>query len=144
MKQREIKFRAWDNKGKVMLDWLCIRQSAFNRGETQLMYDVFTAPSFVNDCGFILMQYTGLKDKNGVEIFEGDILQFTTERSMGFPENGKLITLSPVEFGQFTVKENALFRFVGFHIDGGSIEYQVNSHNAVVVGNIHQNKNLIQ
>jgi len=73
---REIKFRAWDNKGKVILDWLCIRQSAFNRGDTQLMYDVFTAPSFVDDCGFMLMQYTGLKDKNGKEIYEGDIVRY--------------------------------------------------------------------
>lgn len=70
---REIKFRAWSNKDKQMLDWLCIKQSAFNRGDDQLMYRIFTAPSF-GDNGFTLMQYTGCKDCTGKEIYEGDML----------------------------------------------------------------------
>ena len=52
---REIKFRAWD---KDLLK----------------MYSKWTViPD--DDRSHILMQYTGLKDKNGVEIYEGDILK---------------------------------------------------------------------
>jgi len=68
---REIKFRAWDKKGKrirYILDGLhcdfnfCNPQEFWNWSKEE----------------YILMQYTGLKDKNGVEIYEGDIVQYCT------------------------------------------------------------------
>ena len=53
---REIKFRAWDKKGQMGM----INNPILN--------------VVLEDKRYIIMQFTGLKDKNGKEIFEGDIL----------------------------------------------------------------------
>ena len=60
---REIKFRAWDTRQKKMVGDF---DSGFN-------YRWFECQH--KDC-HVLMQYTGLKDKNGKEIYEGDVVQF--------------------------------------------------------------------
>lgn len=54
---REIKFRAWDGQQLVPITRVKVPSNTFK------------------DSGDVLMQYTGLKDKNGKEIFEGDIVR---------------------------------------------------------------------
>lgn len=67
---REIKFRAWDKKNK---EW-------FYFGLNEVYGMGQDSPNGYAEINFDeIMQYTGLKDKNNKEIYEGDILKFNTK-----------------------------------------------------------------
>lgn len=74
----KMKFRAWDNIGKCMLDWNTICQTAFNRDDKNgygLMYRILTNQAAGNDnYGFCVMLWTGLQDKNKNDVYNGDII----------------------------------------------------------------------
>jgi hypothetical protein len=78
-----FKFRAWDNKGKCMLDWLCITQTAFNRLDQHgrgLMYTILTNQATAqDDFGFVVMPYSGLHDSNDNPIYAGDLVKLTDQ-----------------------------------------------------------------
>jgi len=112
---RKIAFRAWDNQNNCMAIASSKKYSPINTSQC-------LAESAIQD-SYILMQYTGLKDKNGVEIYEGDVYHHIT--------TGKRCK---IVFGDGRFYCNA---------EGLSSYSLLNINNGEVIGNIHENPELL-
>lgn len=121
---REIKFRAFSGISMVESDEFTIDGDT---GAVRLTsYSSYGEPTELMD-SWTLMQYTGLKDKNGVEIYENDVLV-------------KLhCDAGVVEFlnGSFSCKVKTPKGYRWYHIGD-------NAEISAVVGNIHENPELLE
>jgi len=105
---REIEFRAWDKDGEKF--------SSIALGYALRDINYYT--------DYVWEQYTGLKDKNGVKIFEGDILRLDwIKRSY----------INPVKFS-----------YGRFELDLNIPLSETFSAHSEILGNIHQNPELLQ
>ena len=123
---REIKFRAWDGELKEMLDW----DKFFNLDIAQ----VFESKG---SWRIYPMQYTGLKDKYGNEIYDGDYIRYSMRTI-----NGSIYTHVCRVFQH----ESGTWRIEGYHEDNHSYETKGTVYAAhlicEVIGNIYENPEL--
>ena len=151
---REIKFRAWDWEKMVQLPIIglqheheanpCIyKYKAGDESSEELLYYSDSMP----------MQYTWLKDKNGKEIYEGDIIEYCYIDPMGWMHEDTHGFNDIVEYRNwmFWHQQKRKFTPLEDNIKKSQGEYIPNCWNKVVywdfiwkvIGNIYENPELI-
>jgi len=140
--EREIKFRAWDKDKKNMVYHENVNYDAYYNLEGWDVSDLFAINTLLAKEHYIYEQYTGLKDKNDVEIYEGDIISITNFG--GFKE------VWSVEFfdGGFCVYNQInslreLRNSIYFNGTTFDITEKLNCIPTEVIGNIHDNPELL-
>lgn len=143
MQQRQIKFRAWSNRDKCWCGAFsihktglfseCINASVVNGVPVADAHwqDLFTQDEIV------LEQFTGLLDKNGKEIYEGDIVRFR------YADNVEPTYQGTIAF----VNRNGVYQCAAFLIavpNGTPYDIPLAADWIEVIGNIHENPDLIE
>ena len=130
---REIKFRAWNTAIKKMYK---VGQITMGEG----VWSYYNVDEDIGVCipyqsSLVLMQYTGLKDKNGVEIYEGDIVHIPENWEEYGWASGENYEIDFKE-GRFRMKPKYKPNAVGYDLE--------NTNELEVIGNVFENGDLLK
>ena len=132
--EREIKFRYWDHTTKYMAEVRLLKYETTlaaveywdEKGDSYTMWNTKGVDQY-------LMQYTGLKDKNGKEIYEGDCLD-------GIYAKGSIEWCTKCGGFMYIGNENGC---LGCTRDLCPIDVVEDAHKYEIIGNIYENPELL-
>lgn len=146
------RFRAWDKTENKMWnvetiyiedEWVKVNDGSIYGITKDLVRD------------YVLMQSTGLKDKNGVEIYEGDIIEFEDE-SFCYPFDDEAIVetinraqviidkVKGIFLENFMVKDSMIAKEYKYYYDLPTSEKTILFKECSVVGNVFEDENLLE
>ena len=123
------KFRVWGNIGKEFIDYCDVRMELTTG---RIYAGDMNYPGAMIDItdGVVLMQSTGLKDTNGVEIYEGDVLR----------DSESIVIVKFVD-GEFSVDYRTMG---GKWRNYGSLFDYLEDYEGEIIGNIYENPELME
>ena len=123
---RELKFRAWSEEHGRYCDFVTLDRDGQWLGWLEIWIE--NRKSFLTTTDIIIEQYTGIKDKNGRNIYEGDIVSKHNSDTKG--------VVKQVKDGQWAIYWDNV-------PDGYYVLFKY-SNFCEVVGNIHENNELLE
>ena len=137
---REIKFRAWDkNKNKMLSHYDLYAMDC----STEYPFLALIKGYYAHSDGIdpVIMQYTGLKDKNGKEIYEGDIVRTADGSVVATIKIGECCPEPVKKFCEFRgIKSHKVYCLHAYDKNG---EYLIEDNKSLeIIGNIYENPDL--
>lgn len=139
---RELKVRAWHKPYKQMCQVESLRFDGNGVYTAVLIEEPFYDRKLVEADEIVIEQFTGLKDRNGTDIYEGDIIQFEFWNEKYYRQiayNSAIASYEAITVASPTSKklrQKAKYSF--------SELYKISSKGFKVVGNIHENPELVE
>ncbi|HEM4055741.1 TPA: hypothetical protein U1W00_001356 [Streptococcus suis] len=142
------KFRAWDTFRNKWVKYFYITENGLIYNIEQPHRDLIGAIP-IEKSGLVVMQSTGVFDKNGKEIFEGDVAVYLDG------DNNPIYENAVVKFGQHTNMNTIYERepvYIGLYIEGqrGTATFDVDrmyndcEGRLTIIGNIYENPELME
>ena len=146
--KRDIKFRAYDGTNMVFFNQFELSNTGGFWGGTREVWAVqsffgigkcqgsgYWHSDFSEEVEMELMQYTGLKDKNGKDIYEGDVLD----------DGGVVEYFDNLAWdGGGSIHSGYYCKIWFLHKEDGELDYGKGFEDVEVIGNIHENPELIK
>jgi hypothetical protein len=110
---RETKYRAWDTVNKVMGEVVELRLGLLQGVDVKYKSSRLKASGGIYGKPFILLQYIGIEDKDGKDIYDGDILGYEEDTGLDVKSSNHIVKYYPGRFSTTAIKPSLYWKIIG-------------------------------